>query len=186
MQGFGVQTKNINDLIRKIEQEIAYITKNMDKNVVQLNNKLVTCTNDLNTLKTEFANLKNYTETEYNQLKATIQSYERQIADLRNNLNHIDYETKVGEKCAVGISPKKEYEQTGASYPIYAKYADKDSDGNVITDTYANLNDTLTTSASMLKEENKTKLAQAQAITGAINGMMSVRGHQLILGLQGE
>ena len=34
MEGFGnISTKNINELIKKIEQRIALITKNIDKNI---------------------------------------------------------------------------------------------------------------------------------------------------------
>ena len=112
MQGFGVQTKNINDLIKQIEQEIAFIKKNLDKDIVQLNNKLVNCITDLNNLKQAFNDLKDYTEEEYSRVKGQIQGFEAEIEEIRNNLIQVDYRSVGGETVAVGLAPKKEYEQT--------------------------------------------------------------------------
>lgn len=132
MQGFGVQTKNINDLIKQIEQEIAFIKKNLDKDIVQLNNKLVNCITDLNNLKKAFNDLKDYTEEEYNRVKGQIQGFDAEIEEIRNNLIQVDYRSVGGETVAVGLAPKKEYEQTHETHPIYAKYAEKDTQGRDI------------------------------------------------------
>ena len=178
MQGFGVQTKNINDLIKQIEQEIAFIKKNLDKDIVQLNNKLVNCITDLNNLKQAFNDLKDYTEEEYNRVKGQIQGFEAEIEEIRNNLIQVDYRSVGGETVAVGLAPKKEYEQTHETHPIYAKYAEKDSEGQKFSETYLQKKDTVSSTSAMYLSGNKTKLAEVQAITG----MMSVSGHQLILG----
>ena len=102
MQGFGVQTKNINDLIKQIEQEIAFIKKNLDKDIVQLNNKLVNCITDLNNLKQAFNDLKDYTEEEYSRVKGQIQDFEAEIEEIRNNLIQVEYRSVGSETVAVG------------------------------------------------------------------------------------
>ena len=137
MQGFGIQTKNINELISRIEKEISYITKNTDKNIIVLNNKLSLCSNELAKLKNEFNNLKEYAETEYNALRDKIASYDEQIEELKSQINKVTVKSVEGDTCASGITPMSVYKETGLTYPIYAKYAEKDTDGNVIQTTYA-------------------------------------------------
>lgn len=180
MQGFGIQTKNINELISRIEKEISYITKNTDKNIIVLNNKLSLCSNELAKLKNEFNNLKEYAETEYNALRDKIASYDEQIEELKSQINKVTVKSVEGDTCASGITPMSVYKETGLTYPIYAKYAEKDNEGRIITETYVDKGDTVSATSAMYLEENKTKMAQIQAITG----MMSVNEdkHQLILG----
>ena len=180
MQGFGVQTRNINELIAMIEQEIQFITKNMDKNVVLLNNKLSLCASELSRLKADFAALKDYTEAEHAYIERKITEFDGQIEHIKENLNRINYMTISGGSAASGIAPLSVYEQTGETFPIYAKFAEKDISGRNITETYLSKADMVSSTSAMYKPENKTKLAQVQAITG----MMSVNEekHQLILG----
>lgn len=137
MQGFGVQTKNINDLIAKIEKEIDYVTKNMDRNVIVLNNKLTYCSSELERLKTELAKLKEYALEEYNKLETKVSSLESQINFLKAHINVITTKSLDGNTYAVGIAPSSVYEQTGKTYPIWANRAEKDDNGNSITATYA-------------------------------------------------
>jgi hypothetical protein len=127
MSGFGVQTKNINELIKKIEKEIAYIQANLNKDVTILTNKLSICTSDLLKLKTECDELKTYSHEEYEYLNEKTRNLELQIDDIRSRLNTIQYKGDFIEKCASGIN----------EFPIYAKYADKDINGNSISTTYA-------------------------------------------------
>lgn len=180
MTGFGVQTKNINELIAKIEKEINFITANFDKNVSILNNKLSICSSELQALKNDFKALKDYTQAEYEYVENKIAEFETKIDYIKGNLNKINYGNLSGGKCASGIAPLAEYEQTGETYPIYAKFAEKDVSGREITETYLSKADMVSSTSAMYQDENKTKIAQVQAITG----MMSVNEekHQLILG----
>lgn len=180
MTGFGVQTRNINELIAKIEKEINFITANFDKNVTVLNDKLSICSSELHALKNDFKALKDYTQAEYEYVENKIAEFETKIDYIKSNLNKINYGNLSGGKCASGIAPLAEYEQTGETYPIYAKFAEKDVSGREITETYLSKDDMVSSTSAMYQDENKTKLAQVQAITG----MMSVNEekHQLILG----
>lgn len=137
MQGFGVQTKNINELIDKIEKEINDITKSTDRNVIILNNKLSLCSNELAKLKVEFNNLKDYAESEYNELKNKIAEFDSQIEQLKSQINKVTTVDMESGTCVSGIAPMSVYKETGETYPIYAKYAEKDTSGNDIQTTYA-------------------------------------------------
>ena len=181
MQGFGIQTKNIDELIRKIEQEIAFITKNIDKSIVVLNNKLEYCSGELNKLKEEFIELKTYTETEYNKLQQKFESLLEEVELLKENCIKVEFnDSTFGERVASGIAPLEEYEITHKAHPIYAKYADNDGLGNNISETYVNVNETLSSTSAIYLPENKEKLAQAQALTGMMK--VNKEKHQLILG----
>ena len=148
MTGFGVQTKNINELIAKIEKEINFITANFDKNVSVLNNKLSICSSELQALKNDFKALKDYTQAEYEYVENKIAEFETKIDNIKGNLNKINYGNLSGGKCASGIAPLAEYEQTGETYPIYAKFAEKDVSGREITETYLAVRSSSSTSRS--------------------------------------
>lgn len=182
MQGFGIQTKNINDLIANIEKEIDYVTKNMDRNVIILNNKLTYCSDKLENLKKELAELKEYALEEYNKLETKVSGLESQLNFLKANVNVITTKTFEGDTqiYAEGIAPSSVFKETGKTYPIFATRADQDISGRPISETYMIKGDTVSSTSAMYQPENKTKLAQVQAITG----MMSVNEekHQLILG----
>ena len=179
MQGFGIQTKNIDELIKKIEQEIAFITKNIDKSIVVLNNKLSYCSEELARLKKEFADLQTYTESALKSLELRFEVLSELVEDLRKNCIYVEFNDDAFEdRVASGIAPLDEYKRTGVAHPLFAKYAENDVNGDKIDETYIKYVDSLSATKDMYKPENKEKLAQAQAITG----MMSVSGHQLILG----
>ena len=153
LQGFGVQTKNIDELIKKIEQEIAFITKNIDKSIVLLNNKLTYCSEELQKLKNEFESLKTDTEAELNDLENRFEQLFGEVEHLRDNCIKVEFnDSKFGERVASGIAPLKEYDITHIAHPIYAKYADKDVSGRPITDTYL-------TSASTIIDQINEKIA---------------------------
>ena len=138
MQGFGIQTKNIDELIKKIEQEIAFITKNIDKSIVVLNNKLVYCTEQLTVLKKEFNDLKEDVTRDINTLENEVEDLLAQVEELKENIVNVQYASsaRFGEIVASGIAPWKYWEEHNKTHPIYAKYADYDGSGRLITDTY--------------------------------------------------
>ena len=181
MQGFGIQTKNINDLIAKIEKEIEYITKNMDRNVIVLNNKLSYCSSELERLKKEFNELRDYAEEEYSRLSTKISNLESQLNFLKAHINVVTTGTFVDDNriYTSGVTPSSVY-SAGNTYPLFATRADCDISGRPISETYLSKGDIVSSTSAMYKPENKTKIAQVQAITG----MMSVNEekHQLILG----
>lgn len=133
MEGFGnISTKNINELIKKIEQRIALITKNIDKNIDILNNKLSYCVSELTRLKDEFENLKRDTEIELERLENELEDLDEFVNHLYNECIKVNFGSVSGEKVASGIAPLKNWEQSGEMNPIYAKYAEKDEFGRNI------------------------------------------------------
>ena len=133
MEGFGnISTKNINELIKKIEQRIALITKNIDKNIDILNNKLSYCVSELTRLKDEFENLKRDTEIELERLENELEDLDKFVNHLYNECIKVEFGSVSGEKVASGIAPLKNWEQSGEMNPIYAKYAELDESGRNI------------------------------------------------------
>ena len=133
MEGFGnISTKNINELIKKIEQRIALITKNIDKNIDILNNKLSYCVSELARLKDEFENLKRDTEIELERLENELEELDEFVNHLYNECIKVNFGSVSGEKVASGIAPLKNWEQSGEMNPIYAKYAELDESGRNI------------------------------------------------------
>lgn len=133
MEGFGnISTKNINELIKKIEQRIALITKNIDKNIDILNNKLSYCVSELSRLKDEFEHLKRDTEIELERLENELEELDEFVNHLYNECIKVEFGSVSGEKVASGIAPLKNWEQSGEMNPIYARYAEKDESGRNI------------------------------------------------------
>ena len=155
MNGFGVQTRNVNDIIRKIEQEIEFIKKNYDKNVTILINKLNYCASELEVLKAQLIELQSYSETEYENAQNRITSLNEQLDEIRTKLNTIQYNEVLGGKCASGIN----------EYPIYARYAEKDINGNDLTATYETIAQGSAVSANLLNKINEEKDRATQAET---------------------
>ena len=129
-------------------------------------------------MKAKFTELSEYATEEYSRISQKVIELEVQLDTIKDDLTVLATVTVSGEKCVSGIMKKSEYEAGLPMNPLYAKYAEKDSDGNVIKDSYMKIGDTVSSTSAMYLDENKKKLAQIQAITG----MMSVSGHQLILG----
>jgi len=177
MTGFGVQTKNINELIAKIEKEINFITANFDKNVTVLNNKLSICSSELQALKNDFKTLKDYTQAEYEYVENKIAEFETKIDYIKSNLNKINYGNLSGGKCASGIAPLAEYEQTGETYPIYAKFAERDRKGNIIDETYitsADFGDVISAINARINENSANISAMSSTISNINNRLNNV------------
>ena len=128
MNGFGtIDKKDINVLISSIENRINFIRNDINQNVTSLKNQLNTCTEELNRLKKLVIQVSNYNDTEYQKLENRINQFANDIEDIKSKLNTIQYNEIAAGKCASGIN----------EYPIYAKYAENDINGNKIPDYYA-------------------------------------------------
>ena len=175
MQGFGIQTKNIDELIKKIEQEIAFITKNIDKSIVILNNKLSYCSAELNNLKEEFAALKTHTEAEIANLLSRFESLLEEVEHLKDNVIKVEFnDDEFSEKVASGIAPLKEYDITHKTHPIFAKYADKDISGRDITGTYLTSGSTVIDKINQEIAANSANIATMSSTIADINSRLGI------------
>lgn len=116
-------------------------------------------------------------EEELDTLNSNVNQTNQKLDDLEeevSKLNQPEYDYDQHENI-IGIRPRKETPY----YKLHADRSDKDGDGNEIKTTYVKKSDVVSSTSAMYLDENKAKLAQVQAITG----MMSVSGHQLILGV---
>ena len=178
MQGFGIQTKDINALIKEIENEIQDIEKDLNKNITVIKNKVEFCASKLAQINAELEVTKEYTEAELTKFRLRIKALEDQISDIKSNINVIDSREIGGNTYAVGIAPSSYYSAHHSTYPIYATLAEKDVSGRDIVNTYYDKSASVSATSAMYEAKNKEKVAQVQAITG----LMRVKEHQLILG----
>lgn len=164
MNGFGtIDKKDIDVLISSIENRINFIRNDINQNVTSLKNQLNTCTEELNRLKKLVIQVTNYNDTEYKKLENRINQFANDIEDIKNKLNTIQYNEIGAGKCASGIN----------EYPIYAKYAENDTNGNIIPEYYAAKSD-LSNVSSTLSADYTEKIAESSS--GGISALSSVSG----------
>lgn len=164
MNGFGtIDKKDINVLISSIENRINFIRNDINQNVTSLKNQLNTCTEELNRLKKLVIQVSNYNDTEYKKLENRINQFANDIEDIKSKLNTIQYNEIAAGKCASGIN----------EYPIYAKYAENDINGNKIPDYYAAKSD-LSNASATLSADYTEKIAESSS--GGMSALSSVSG----------
>ena len=162
MNGFGtIDKKDINVLITSIENRINFIRNDINQNVTSLKNQLNACTEELNRLKKLVIQVSNYNDTEYQKLENRINQFDSDIEDIKSKLNTIQYNEIAAGKCASGIN----------EYPIYAKYAENDTNGNIIPEYYAAKFD-LSNVSSTLSADYTEKIAESSS--GGMSELSSV------------
>ena len=173
MNGFGtIDKKDINVLISSIENRINFIRNDINQNVTSLKNQLNACTEELNRLKKLVIQVTNYNDSEYKKLENRINQFDSDIEDIKNKLNTIQYNEIASGKCASGIN----------EYPIYAKYAENDTNGNNICNTYATKNELSSTSATLSADYTR-KIAESSS--GGMSALSSVSA-QLVDSIENE
>ena len=164
MNGFGtIDKKDINVLITSIENRINFIRNDINQNVTSLKNQLNACTEELNRLKKLVIQVTNYNDSEYQKLENRINQFDSDIEDINSKLNTIQYNEIAAGKCASGIN----------EYPIYAKYAENDTNGNIIPEYYAAKYD-LSNVSSILSADYTRKIAESSS--GGMSALSSVSG----------
>lgn len=164
MNGFGtIDKKDINVLISSIENRINFIRNDINQNVTSLKNQLNACTEELNRLKKLVIQVTNYNDSEYQKLENRINQFDSDIEDIKSKLNTIQYNEIAAGKCASGIN----------EYPIYAKYAENDTNGNIIPEYYAAKYD-LSNVSSTLSADYTSKIAESSS--GGMSALSSVSG----------
>lgn len=164
MNGFGtIDKKDINVLITSIENRINFIRNDINQNVTSLKNQLNACTEELNRLKKLVIQVTNYNDSEYKKLENRINQFDSDIEDIKSKLNTIQYNEIAAGKCASGIN----------EYPIYAKYAENDTNGNIISKYYASKSD-LSNVSSTLSADYTEKIAESSS--GGMSALSSISG----------
>lgn len=164
MNGFGtIDKKDINVLISSIENKINFIRNDISQNVTSLKNQLNVCNEELNRLKKLVIQVTDYNDTEYKKIENRINEFAKDIEDIKSKLNTIQYNEIAAGKCASGIN----------EYPIYAKYAENDTNGNIIPEYYAAKFD-LSNVSSTLSADYTEKIAESSS--GGMSALSSVSG----------
>ena len=162
MNGFGtIDKKDINVLISSIENKINFIRNDISQNVTSLKNQLNACNEELNRLKKLVIQVTDYNDTEYKKIENRINEFAKDIEDIKSKLNTIQYNEIDAGKCASGIN----------EYPIYAKYAENDTNGNIIPEYYAAKFD-LSNVSSTLSADYTEKIAESTS--GGMSALSSV------------
>ena len=162
MNGFGtIDKKDINVLISSIENKINFIRNDISQNVTSLKNQLNACNEELNRLKKLVIQVTDYNDTEYKKIENRINEFAKDIEDIKSKLNTIQYNEIAAGKCASGIN----------EYPIYAKYAENDTNGNIIPEYYAAKFD-LSNVSSTLSADYTKKIAESSS--GGMSALSSV------------
>ncbi len=162
MNGFGtIDKKDINVLISSIENKINFIRNDISQNVTSLKNQLNACNEELNRLKKLVIQVTDYNDTEYKKIENRINEFAKDIEDIKSKLNTIQYNEIAAGKCASGIN----------EYPIYAKYAENDTNGNIISEYYA-AKDDLSNVSSTLSADYTEKIAESSS--GGMSALSSV------------
>ena len=173
MNGFGtIDKKDINVLISSIENKINYIRNDISQNVTSLKNQLNACNEELNRLKKLVIQVTDYNDTEYKKIENRINEFAKDIEDIKSKLNTIQYNEIAAGKCASGIN----------EYPIYAKYAENDTNGNIIPEYYAAKYD-LSNVSSTLSADYTEKIAESSS--GGMSALTSVSA-QLVESIEKE
>lgn len=173
MNGFGtIDKKDINVLISSIENKINFIRNDISQNVTNLKNQLNACNEELNRLKKLVIQVTDYNDTEYKKIENRINEFAKDIEDIKSKLNTIQYNEIAAGKCASGIN----------EYPIYAKYAENDTNGNIIPEYYAAKFD-LSNVSSTLSADYTEKIAESSS--GGMYALTSVSA-QLVDSIEKE
>ena len=173
MNGFGtIDKKDINMLISSIENKINFIRNDISQNVTSLKNQLNACNEELNRLKKLVIQVTDYNDTEYKKIENRINEFAKDIEDIKSKLNTIQYNEIAAGKCASGIN----------EYPIYAKYAENDTNGNIIPEYYAAKFD-LSNVSSTLSADYTRKIAESSS--GGMSALSSVSA-QLVDSIEKE
>ena len=173
MNGFcTTDKKDINVLITSIENRINFIRNDINQNVTILKNQLNACTEELNRLKKLVIQVSNYNDSEYQKLENRINQFDSDIEYIKSKLNTIQYNEIAAGKCASGIN----------EYPIYAKYAENDTNGNIISEYYA-AKDDLSNVSSTLSADYTRKIAESSS--GGMSALSSVSA-QLVDSIEKE
>ena len=173
MNGFGtIDKKDINMLISSIENKINFIRNDISQNVTSLKNQLNACNEELNRLKKLVIQVTDYNDTEYKKIENRINEFAKDIEDIKSKLNTIQYNEIATGKCASGIN----------EYPIYAKYAENDTNGNIISEYYAAKDDLSSTSATLSADYTE-KIAESSS--GGMSALTSVSA-QLVDSIEKE
>ena len=173
MNGFGtIDKKDINVLISSIENKINFIRNDISQNVTSLKNQLNACNEELNRLKKLVIQVTDYNDTEYKKIENRINEFAKDIEDIKSKLNTIQYNEIAAGKCASGIN----------EYPIYAKYAENDTNGNIIPEYYAAKFD-LSNVSSTLSADYTEKIAESSS--GGMSALSSVSA-QLVDSIENE
>ena len=173
MNGFGtIDKRDINVLISSIENKINYIRNDISQNVTSLKNQLNACNEELNRLKKLVIQVTDYNDTEYKKIENRINEFAKDIEDIKSKLNTIQYNEIAEGKCASGIN----------EYPIYAKYAENDTNGNIIPEYYAAKFD-LSNVSSTLSADYTEKIAESSS--GGMSELSSVSA-QLVDSIEKE
>ena len=173
MNGFGtIDKKDINVLISSIENKINFIRNDISQNVTSLKNQLNACNEELNRLKKLVIQVTDYNDTEYKKIENRINEFAKDIEDIKSKLNTIQYNEIAAGKCASGIN----------EYPIYAKYAENDTNGNIISEYYA-AKDDLSNVSSTLSADYTEKIAESSS--GGMSALSSVSA-QLVDSIEKE
>ena len=173
MNGFGtIDKKDINVLISSIENKINFIRNDISQNVTSLKNQLNACNEELNRLKKLVIQVTDYNDTEYKKIENRINEFAKDIEDIKSKLNTIQYNEIATGKCASGIN----------EYPIYAKYAENDTNGNIIPEYYA-AKDDLSNVSSTLSADYTEKIAESSS--GGMSALTSVSA-QLVDSIEKE
>ena len=164
MNGFGtIDKKDINVLISSIENKINFIRNDISQNVTSLKNQLNACNEELNRLKKLVIQVTDYNDTEYKKIENRINEFAKDIEDIKSKLNTIQYNEIAAGKCASGIN----------EYPIYAKYAENDTNGNIIPEYYVSKFD-LSNVSSTLSADYTKKISESSS--GGMSALSSVSG----------
>ena len=173
MNGFGtIDKRDINVLISSIENKINYIRNDISQNVTSLKNQLNACNEELNRLKKLVIQVTDYNDTEYKKIENRINEFAKDIEDIKSKLNTIQYNEIAEGKCASGIN----------EYPIYAKYAENDTNGNIISEYYAAKDDLSNVSATLSADYTE-KIAESSS--GGMSALSSVSA-QLVDSIEKE
>ena len=173
MNGFGtIDKRDINVLISSIENKINFIRNDLSQNVTSLKNQLNACNEELNRLKKLVIQVTDYNDTEYKKIENRINEFAKDIEDIKSKLNTIQYNEIAEGKCASGIN----------EYPIYAKYAENDTNGNIIPEYYAAKFD-LSNVSSTLSADYTEKIAESSS--GGMSELSSVSA-QLVDSIEKE
>ena len=173
MNGFGtIDKRDINVLISSIENKINFIRNDISQNVTSLKNQLNACNEELNRLKKLVIQVTDYNDTEYKKIENRINEFAKDIEDIKSKLNTIQYNEIAEGKCASGIN----------EYPIYAKYAENDTNGNIISEYYA-AKDDLSNVSSTLSADYTEKIAESSS--GGMSALSSVSA-QLVDSIEKE
>lgn len=140
---------DIQELIASIRRELDELKRVSDADARVLEGKLAKCASDLSELTSQLDEMDANARAEYESALEEITRLKTEIEGVTSSLYSLQVGDSVGETVAVGITPKEVHDSTGDVYPIMAKYAEKDVNGDDLATTYSKVSDTLELSATL-------------------------------------